>query len=165
MNENKWLEEYILLVLRMDRAMQVVDSSYFLDTYYGPPELRTRAKEEPVLSFPQLSGHAQDLLASLPGLGFENSRAGYLAKHISAIEALAEIQAGVEMPFYFELERVFDIDPVWISEDEFIASLKRLDQAIPGTGDLRTRFQSLLEVQQIDEKSGRSILLNASAAR
>jgi len=122
MNEQKWLEEYILLVLRMDRAMQDVDSSNFLDTYYGPPELRTRAKEEPVLSFPQLSGHAQDLLASLPGLGLETSRARYLEKHISAMQTLADIQAGAETPFYLELERVFDIDPVWIPEDEFIAS-------------------------------------------
>ena len=62
------------------------------------------------------------------------------------------------MPFYVELERVFDIDPVWIPEDEFLESLKRLDLALPGKGDLRTRFQSLLEKQQIDAKSGSSII-------
>lgn len=138
--------------------MQVVDSSNFLDTYYGPQELKACAAEGPVPGFIQLIDQAQSLRQSLPGLGFIDSRIFYLDKHLQSLETLAAVQAGEELPFFVELEKVFDINPIWIPEVEFIEAQKRLDQSLSGKGELRTRFQNLLQAQQIDAKSGRPIV-------
>lgn len=137
-----WIEQYILLALRLDRAFQTVDTSPFLDTYYGPPHLRVICETEDPWSFLALAEQAKHLYDRLAWEDFEPSRSQYLAKHVQSMETIARVRAGAQLSFYEIIENVLDIKPVWISEDEFREALAILDQALPGRGDVRERFQA-----------------------
>jgi len=139
--ENSWIDQYILLALRMDRAFQAVDSSPFLDAYYGPPELMRVCESEEPWTFSALAGQAQSLQDQLEKEDFSPSRSQYLAKHVKSMETIARVRAGAEAPFFEIIENVLDIQPAWISESEFLEALAIMDQALPGRGDVRERFQ------------------------
>jgi hypothetical protein len=156
--ENEWVTDYLRLALRMDRAFSQVESSYFLDTYYGPPELRIATKHEPVYRFNKLTEEAAALLDRLPDQGFGSSRAEYLGKHVAALHAIAKVKAGEELPFFELVESVFDIEPIWIPEEEFEQVLSMLDQAIPGSGDVRQRFQGWLELVRLENNDSALII-------
>ncbi len=142
---NDWIENYILLALRMDRAFQQVDAAPFLDTYYGPEKLKTAATSEAIWDFRRLADQASSLLDRLPSLNLDLNREIYLAKHVEALETIARIKSGEAMPFFLQLEKVFDIQPDWIPEQEFEESLSLLDQALPGKGALKERYSGWLE--------------------
>lgn len=136
-----WIDQYILLALRMDRAFQSVDSSPFLDTYYGPSQLMHICESEEPRTFSALAEQAQSLLGQLEEEDFSPSRSQYLAKHVQSIETIARVRAGAEMPFFEIIEKILDIKPMWIAEAEFLEALAIIDQALPGRGDVRERFQ------------------------
>lgn len=139
---DSWLARYIQLALRMDRAFQSVDSSPFLDTYYGPPQLKQEVAAEEIWTFQALAEQAQVLLDQLPVVGFDINRNLYLERHVASMETIARVRAGEEMPFFQIIESVLDIKPIWIPEEEFDKSLAILDRALPGKGHIRDRFQS-----------------------
>src|SRR5260370_8417036 len=43
---DQWLEDYILLALRIDKALREFSDKPFLGEYYGPPELTQRAESK-----------------------------------------------------------------------------------------------------------------------
>jgi hypothetical protein len=137
-----WLKSYLLLALRMDRAFSRVDTSFFLDTYYGPSVLKEQVAHEDEIGFETLAGQAEELAAQLPEQGFSTRRAEYLAKHIQALETMARVKAGEVLPFHDLVQQVLDITPMWIPEEEFQQALDLLDLALPGKGSLRERFQA-----------------------
>jgi hypothetical protein len=155
---NRWLEDYIKLVLRLDKAMEHVDSSFFLDTYYGPVEWKNDLIDEPVKGFNELTTQAEALLDRLPIQGFEVGRELYLQKHLQALDTISRVEAGEALSFYEIVARVFDVEPIWISEEEFEQGLKQLDQALPGRGDIRERYQAWQESMRIPIDQNEAIL-------
>jgi hypothetical protein len=140
--EESWLENYLSLALRMDRAFQNIDTSYFLDTYYGPPHLKEIVFAEPIWAFAQLADFSRKLMDDPRLQDFDGMRSSYLLKHVLAMETIARVRAGEEMPFFKLVQEVLDLEPVWIEDEEFERALDLLDQALPGSGDVRIRFQS-----------------------
>jgi hypothetical protein len=156
--KNPWMEDYIKLILRMDKAMGEADSSYFLDTFYGPGEWKDDLVDEPVKRFDELTRIAQELRDLLPEQDFEKDREQYLAKHIQSLETISRVEAAEEMPFLEIVEKVFDVEPYWIPEEEFEQGLKKLDQALPGKGDLRERYQAWQESVRLPIEQNEQIL-------
>lgn len=143
--KSDWLSAYIQNALRIDRAFSKTDVSNFIDNYYGPAFLRDSLKNEDIWSFSELSDSSSDLLLKLSAQGFEKNRELYFEKHLRALTTITDMYSGIRFPFYELVEKIFDIEPVWIPEEEFEASLGLLDQALPGIGNVRTRYQEWQE--------------------
>ncbi len=107
--------------------------------------LKNQVNAEEICEFSELAKQADELLEQLPAQQFDGHRAEYLQKHTQAVKTVAEMRSGKHFSFYELVEGIFDIQPAWIAEHEFEAALKLIDQALPGRGDVQSRYQSWQE--------------------
>ncbi len=137
-----WIEQYLLLCLEIDAALNRQGIGPFLDCYYGPPALKLRAQAEPVEPLERYELRAAGLLDSLHGQGFEQQRAIYLEKQLTAIQATLRIFSGVEMSLEEAARACLDVDLVPKPESEVQQALALYDQALPGSGSLAERYMN-----------------------
>lgn len=137
---NRWLEEYLLLALRIDKVMRGLSDKPYIDYYYGPPELRERVEAEAEMPAVELVEEAQTLIDTLAGQDFEPQRSRYLHKHVRAMETISRKMNGERLPLEDEVERCFDIRVTWIPETQFEEALALYNEALPGKGTLARRL-------------------------
>ena len=121
-------ERYLQLALRLGRLDTDV-----IDFYYGPPELDRAGGDDPS----RLAEEARELLAELDD--------PWLAAQVRALEANARTLADEELPYAEEVELKYGIQPLWTDESEFERGHALLDEALPGSGSVATRFARRLE--------------------
>ncbi len=129
------VEGYLLLGLRLGRH---VDG--FVDAYYGPPALAERAEAEGRLDPAGLAADARALAARLDELD-DPQRRRWLAAQLEGLETSARRLAGEEIPYAEEVRRCYGVEPETVSEDELADAHARLDELLPGTGDLAGRYR------------------------
>jgi hypothetical protein len=121
----------------------------FVDAYFGP----ARLKEEALAGGPhdprQLRDEALALLEEVARVDLEDDRVRWLLAQLRGVECVTARLAGDDMTWSDEVERRFGIRPQDIDEDVFRASHVRLDQAIPGTGDLRGRYNAWRDATKV----------------
>ena len=83
----RWLHDYTVLALRLDKAVQQ-RTPYEPVEEYMPPEWYEQVLHEPVQSADILLCDAQDLIETLPLQQFESQRTAYLAKQLRALETV-----------------------------------------------------------------------------
>jgi hypothetical protein len=153
----QWCREYVLLALRMDRAIQKFTESRFVDYYYGPPAWKAAAEAE--RSPGELLRDTIALEDALGAQDFEAHRTTYLEKQVVALETVCRKLNGETFSLEEEVQRCFDIRPTRVPESRFEQGLALLDEALPGNGTLQERFQRWKKRYQLaQEKSG--LLLN-----
>ncbi len=106
---------------------------------------RQRAGEE----FNELAEMAAELSLALDQQGFQPERAEFLRKQLAAMESIARIHTGAALTFFEQVANLLDIEPVWIPEQEFERALALIDRALPGAGDVRTRYQAWQECMRL----------------
>jgi hypothetical protein len=154
MNE-QWLRGYVLLALRMDRAIRKFTDSRFVDYYYGPAEWKAEVATEAETSPAELVRDAMALEDTLAEQGFEGRRTTYLAKQVIALETVCRKLSGETFSLEEEARRCFDISPAWIPESQFERGLALLDEALPGDGSLPERFHAWRKRYQLaPDKTG-----------
>ena len=137
---NQWLEDYILLALRIDKVMRGLSDKPYVDYYYGPPELRERVEAEAEMPAGELVEEAQRLIDMLSGQDFEPRRSRYLHKHVRAMETISRKMNGEKFSLEDEVESCFDIRPAWIPETQFEEALALYNEVLPGKGTLARRL-------------------------
>lgn len=137
-----WINEYILLALRIDKVARALNDGPVIDSFYGPPALQSMVAHEPIQSINNLAEAAIALEDALPAQGFHHQRAIYLAKHIRALEVICRRLSGLRLTLEEELSQCLDIQPLWKPEADFEQALSLLNEALPGSRDLRTRYQA-----------------------
>jgi hypothetical protein len=122
------VERYLALGLRLGKhAEELVDS------YYGPAELAARIEAEEPREPAALAEDAQALLAELDD-------DPWLAGQVWALWAGARKLAGEPLGYAEEGELVYGIEPRWHGEEAFRRAAALLDEALPGSGDVRDRM-------------------------
>lgn len=133
------IREYLLLGLRFDR----IEPGY-VDAFTGDPALRAAVDDEPTPTPGQLAAEADRLAGVLPQLprehGFDDARADYLAAHLRALRCAARKFAGEPIGFVDEVRDYFDVDIAKGDLDGYAHAHARLDEALPGAGDLAERM-------------------------
>lgn len=104
-----------------------------LDAYWGPEEIAQRIDAEEPPEPAALVREAQELLAEVTG-------DPWLAGEVRALWAQARKLVGEELTYAEEGELVYGIEPRWHDEGPFRAAAELLEEALPGTGDLRARM-------------------------
>jgi hypothetical protein len=136
--------EYLLLGLRMDKLIEG-----FVDSYYGPPELKEKVKNEKPLSPKQLLKSCRSLQEQLNNQGFIKERIKFLHKTLGGIETTLNIISGEKIPFLEKVNRIYDIKPI-LTEDSFFYKLKNeIESVCEGSGPLLKRINILKKKHEI----------------
>ena len=154
MSADALVERYLTLGLRVGR--HVPD---FVDAYYGPAELKAEIDAAPAAPADELVAESARLLAdvrSAPGLGEQRRR--WLDAQLTALETVARKLAGEEFRYADEVERCYGVRPVRVSESEFELAHERLDEALPGSEPLATRWAAYLERATLPSKALPAVL-------
>jgi hypothetical protein len=139
-----WFEDYARLVFSIEGAIQQRDGTWFVDSYYGPPQIRAVTQQAQVHSFAELAGQAAAFGEALAEQALPPRRAVFLEKQVRALQAICRLYAGEQMAFEQVVAEALDLQPAWKPDAEFADWLRRLDLVLPGSGDVRTRFQAWL---------------------
>lgn len=151
----QWFRDYVLLQFRMDKAIRKFTEYRFVDYYYGPPEWKAQVEAEGETPAAELVLAAMALAAALPMQGFEAHRVTYLEKQVLALETVCRKLNREKFTLEDEVQRCFDIRPVWIPETQFEQAHALLDEILPGEGSLNDRRQRLRNRYELArEKSG-----------
>ncbi len=142
------VDRYLELGLRLGRH---VDG--FVDAYYGPAALAAAVDAEPVAPPERLEADAAALLADLDaGVDADVLDAGrrrWLRAQVVGLHTSARKLAGEPIGYADEVELCYGVRPTFRDEDGFAAAHRRLDEALPGSGDVRDRVIAWREAQAI----------------
>jgi hypothetical protein len=139
-NDGTVPERYVRLCLQV--GAHVED---FVDAYFGPAALKEEALAEGPRDPQALRDEALALLEDTPREGLEDDRVRWLIGQLRGVECVTARLAGEDIAWADEVERCFGIRPVHVDEEVFRASHKRLDDVLPGSGDVRSRLNAWLD--------------------
>jgi hypothetical protein len=139
------VRRYIELGLSLGRHVDGL-----VDAYYGPPDLADRAAAVPPVAPARLAEDARRLLADLEGdTDLTPERRHWLAAQVRGLRTTAARLAGAPIGYSDEVEACYGVRPRRVPEDDFTAAHRALDEALPGTGDLRDRYIAWREAQAV----------------
>lgn len=145
------VERYIELALRLGKHDEDL-----IDSYYGPRELSQRVEAEEPRDPAALAEDAQALAEDAAG-------DEWLVGQLEALGANARKQAGERLAFAEEGRLVYGIEPRWQDEEPFRRAAALLDEALPGTGDVRERYAQWFDDTAIPGELVEQAVLDAAA--
>jgi hypothetical protein len=134
------VRDYVLLTLRIGKAVEARTGDGWMLDYYGPPEWKALVDTEEPRSGGTLLEATHAAEETLPRQGFEIRRARYLSKHLRALNTVARRLAGERFSLGEQAAGCFDLDVGWIAEERFEEAGNLLDRELPGQGDVRERL-------------------------
>jgi hypothetical protein len=138
-------ERYLVLGLRLGRHVDGL-----VDAYFGPAELKERVDEEDPVPPAQLAAEAREIAGE--------AATAWLQAQLAGCETTALRLAGEEIVWVDEVERCYGVRPARTDESIFESAHRRLDSALPGSGDLAGRYRAWAAAQALP----RDALLQAS---
>jgi hypothetical protein len=147
--DDGWIRGYVLLTLRMAKAVEARTGDGWMLDYYGPPEWRNLVDAEEPQAGGALVEEVHELGESLSGQGFEARRRRYLGKHLRALETVARRLAGERLSLEEQAAGCFDLDVGWVPEEAFGEAEALYDGALPGGGDVRERLRRWKELHEL----------------
>jgi hypothetical protein len=145
------VERYLELGLRLGRHDEDL-----LDSYYGPPELKERVDAEEPRPPAAL---AEDAAA----LAEDTADDAWLTAQVQALGANARKLAGERLDYAEEGRLVYGIEPRWHDEEPFRRAAALLDEALPGSGDVRDRYARWFEETAIPSELVEQAVLDTGA--
>ena len=136
-------ERYVLLGLRLARHVDGL-----VDGYYGPAELQAAADDGDPPPPQELHDEATALLGELDGID-DAQRRRWFEGQLRGLACVAEMASGVEVPWPEAVRRCYGLDVSPAPEEQFAAIHDRLDEALPGDGDIAERLQEWQRSQEI----------------
>jgi len=144
-------ERYLELALRLGKHDDDI-----VDSFYGSEELAARVDAEEPRDPVALADEAQGLLTELDD-------DPWLAAQVQALETNARKFGGERFDYVEEGRLVYGIEPRWRDEETFRQSAAQLDEALPGSGDVRDRYAAWLKETAIPAEILEQALLDAAA--
>lgn len=125
---------YLTLTLEINKH---IDG--YVDSYIGPADLKSQVEAGEQKPPQTLMADLENLRASLPS--DDPQRAKFLTAEFRAIDCTLRMLDGEEFDYLDEVNRLFDINPQLLPEENFTQAHNQLDIALPGGGDLPERFK------------------------
>jgi hypothetical protein len=145
------VERYLELALRLGKHDDDI-----VDSFYGSPELVARVEGEKPRELAALAEDADALLEEL-------ADDPWLAGQVQALGTNARKFAGEDFDYVEEGRLVYGIEPRWRDEESFRQAAVQLEEALPGTGDVRDRYAAWLKETAIPAEILEQALLDAAA--
>jgi hypothetical protein len=151
-----WGEQYLLLILRVDRHVPG-----YVDAYTGPAGLRENVAGEAPREPAALLADVAELQGTLAQQGYAANREAFLEKQLQAVEAMVRKLAGEVFSYREEVERFFDITPPKVDEESFMAAHGEIDRILPGEGSLAERLAAYRDQFIVPKETARALVLAA----
>ena len=139
---NSLAEKYV----RLGLAIGQYDTD-FVDAYYGPDSLKpiapvqaTFPKDSFITAIGQLTAALKEISTGQDSLA---SRAVWMTRQLKAFERRTRIFSGEFASFDEESRDLFGVTAPVRDENYFRSLIAKLDSALPGQGDITTRFSKL----------------------
>jgi hypothetical protein len=145
------VQRYLELGLRLGKHDEEL-----VDAYYGPDEIAAAVDAEELREPAALAEDARELLADV-------ASDPWLAAHVQALLAHARKLTGEELTYAEEGNLVYGIEPRWHDEEPFRVAATLLAEALPGSGDLRSRLARWYEETAVPAEILSPALLDAAA--
>jgi hypothetical protein len=114
------------------------------------PELAARIKAEPEPVAPALLEQARSLYADLRvDAELEPDRRTWLSAQLAGIVTAIEQLAGEQRSYTELVQRCHGVRTALAPEEQFAAAHRRLDDALPGHGDVRERYRAWALTQRV----------------
>ena len=136
------MRQYVLLTLRIGKAVEARTGDGWMLDYFGPPEWKALVDAEEPRSGEALLEATYVAEETLPQQGFEIRRTRYLFKHLRALSMVARRLAGERFSLGEQAAGCFDLDVGWVAEERFGEAGDLLDRVLPGRGDVRERLNA-----------------------
>ncbi|MGH3022570.1 MAG: hypothetical protein ACRDNI_02835 [Gaiellaceae bacterium] len=121
-------ERYLTLGLQLGRHVDGI-----VDAYFGPPELAAAVESEPPVEPRALVAAAEELLDGLED--------GWLRDQVAGLRTYAGVLAGDSGSYADEVQGCYGVRPTHTDEAVFAAAHERLEELLPGEGELAQRLQ------------------------
>jgi len=141
-------ERYVTLCLRVG-----AHDEDFVDAYIGPVALREGALAEGPHEPRALRDEALALLEDVTREGLDEDRVEWLIGQLRGIECVTARLAGEDIAWSDQVERCFGIRPQHVEEELFRASQKRLDEALPGSGEVSSRYHAWIDATTVPSET------------
>jgi hypothetical protein len=118
----------------------------YIDGYYGPEEWKVTAKR-PLVELALAADALADKVAAIEN----QQRRRFLAAQVRAMQTSIALLQGKPIAYADEVRQLYDVEPVREPETTFDAAIARLDDLLPGSGDITAReqaFRAQFEVAQ-----------------
>jgi len=147
------VERYLELGLRLGKHDEEL-----VDSYYGPAEIAERVEAEERREPAALAAEADELLEGLSD--------PWLAAQVRSLGATARKHAGERLSYVEEGKLVYGIELRWHDEAAFARGATLLDEALPGSGEVRDRYARWIQDTAIpSEILGHALLDTAAELR
>ncbi|HVA42097.1 MAG TPA: hypothetical protein VNF50_01280 [Acidimicrobiales bacterium] len=126
-----------------------------VDAYYGPPALAERAVAGAPAPPARLLEDAGRLLGALDtgeaedGVELEDARRRWLRAQVIGLHTTARKLTGESIGYADEVELCYGVRPQRVDEELFVQAHRRLEDVLPGRGDLAERFVDWREAQAV----------------
>jgi hypothetical protein len=127
--------EYLALSFAIDRLFPG-----FIDSYFGPPDIKEAALAEPEPDPSKLLARATALAGDVAAGEYPDSRKDFLQSQIRAMATICRRLADQPVDYVDEVRSCFDVEPVYTPESVFETAIAELDDLLPGEGDVRERM-------------------------
>ena len=129
--------DYLMLGLRLDQQVPGL-----IDAYYGPASLKAEVEIEPKRPAASLREDAASLRARVADEIDARDRRTWLMAQLVALEAQASVLAGDTLPYVDLVAKAFDFEPRRVPDEVLVAAAARVDELLPGDGDLSVRIEA-----------------------
>jgi hypothetical protein len=129
-------ERYLRLGLRLGRHVDGL-----VDAYYGPAQLKDEVDAEPVAHAATLAAEADELLGALED--------GWLRDQVRGLRTCAGVLAGEGLSYSDEIEGCYGVRPTPPQHEAYAEAHARLDELLPGDGDLVDRLEAFRASQLV----------------
>jgi hypothetical protein len=138
-------EEFVRLSLAVDEHLPG-----YVDSYFGPTEWRQEAKQTGKLPLPDLAARVNQLAADVAQMyEWDAQRLDFLVRQISAMQMSLRLLGGENISLAEEVRGLYDVEPTWKDESNFLEAQKQWGDILPPGGSLserRERWKKSLEV-------------------
>ena len=128
--------EYVVLGLAVGELEEGV-----VDSYYGPPELKTEALGRKATAH-QLVGDIAELRKRVADGDVDAQRARWLDRQLIGLETIARKLDGEEFDYVREVELCFDATPTATPPEAYAELRRRLDDLLPLGGAVHERLEA-----------------------
>ena len=130
-------EEFAKLALAIDQHLPG-----YVDSYFGPAEWMTQAKQAGKLPLPNLTEKVDQLATGISQANdIDPQRKDFLARQVTAMQMSLRLLSGERVSLAEEVHALYDVQPIWKDESSFEAAHKELDLLLPPGNSLQERMQ------------------------
>jgi hypothetical protein len=131
-------EEFVRLALAINEHLPG-----YIDSYFGPEEWAQEAKASGKLPLADLIARTNQLAVLISETdGWDLQRRDFLARQVGAMQMSLRLLAGEKISLAEEVEGLYDIQPAWKDEANFLEAQQQLDQVLPKGGSLKERMEA-----------------------